>query len=669
MTFSTAETSSQPAADTRRPVFISYATADRVEALKVCEAIERRGTACWIACRDVEPGENYQEAIVAALRRSRAMVLIFSDAANNSDEIKKELSLVSRFHVPLMALRLENVEPSDAFAYELSTRQWIDLFTGWDRSLDQLVGRIDAVSPLGAAGASIPANADGQRSRPLVTQPAPARRRTLIAATAAVGIAAVATGGWFAMRPAAKVEHPLEVRLGDFQRLSPDLPAGLPQAMRDEISAAFAKDGTIGVSTAPTPPPGSKPAYVLNATVRKDADKLRVVARLANDHSGTMLWSYSFDYPTATLGLVARKLAIDTGSLMRCGLFGASTYPGAVPDPVLKDYLSFCQASGIVEFEPTKALDSARKVVAALPDFSWGWAAVESAAGAAMGSASTPVAREAMRKTAFDAAAMAIKLDPANSEALLGKAFLIDQRDRVGRERLLKQAIAARPLACECQHHAYTSFLFEVGRLDAAIGEAQRASDVRPLDGNAKVMLGMLMLEVGRAYDGKAQIEAGATLTADPHTPGLTAMLAAPFTGEWAAALTAARDPIRQSPEDWRVARIATFEAMIANDPAAKAAAARQLMALPVKSGGQVKIDLLAALGAYDAALASVEAQAADGPGIAAGLYSPLMAPGRKLPQFAALVQRVGLVDYWRRSKTRPDFCTAKDAPPVCATI
>ena len=132
-----------------RPVFVSYASADRKDALKICEAIERRGMQCWISCRDVPPGENYQEAIVRSLRNSRAMVLVFSEAANNSDEIKKELSLASRFHVSVMALRTEDVEPNDAFAYELSTRQWIDAFESWDRSIDALVQHIGRLSSPG----------------------------------------------------------------------------------------------------------------------------------------------------------------------------------------------------------------------------------------------------------------------------------------------------------------------------------------------------------------------------------------------------------------------------------------------------------------------------------------------------------------------------------------
>ena len=53
------------------PVFVSYATEDRKQALDVCKAIEGRGTRCWISMRDVPPGENYQEAIVRSEKRGR----------------------------------------------------------------------------------------------------------------------------------------------------------------------------------------------------------------------------------------------------------------------------------------------------------------------------------------------------------------------------------------------------------------------------------------------------------------------------------------------------------------------------------------------------------------------------------------------------------------------
>jgi hypothetical protein len=40
-----------------RAVFISYASPDSVVADAVCLALEREGVTCWIAPRDVVPGE------------------------------------------------------------------------------------------------------------------------------------------------------------------------------------------------------------------------------------------------------------------------------------------------------------------------------------------------------------------------------------------------------------------------------------------------------------------------------------------------------------------------------------------------------------------------------------------------------------------------------------
>lgn len=123
-------------------VFISYASQDQATAERVCAGLERRGVGCWIANRDIPGGENFQEAIVAALRAARAVVLVFSAAANRSGPIKNELALASQFRLRVIPLRLDGAAPSDAFAFELATRQWIDLREGWEAKLDQLRLRI-----------------------------------------------------------------------------------------------------------------------------------------------------------------------------------------------------------------------------------------------------------------------------------------------------------------------------------------------------------------------------------------------------------------------------------------------------------------------------------------------------------------------------------------------
>jgi hypothetical protein len=133
------------------PIFISYSSKDQKIAETICRALEARGFDCWIAARDVGPGDNFQEAIVKALRGARLMLLVFTSNANNSNEIKKEVVLAGRHHVIVVPVRVEDVVPNDALAYEFATRQWIDLFTDWEREIEHLVSQIGSILTNGSA--------------------------------------------------------------------------------------------------------------------------------------------------------------------------------------------------------------------------------------------------------------------------------------------------------------------------------------------------------------------------------------------------------------------------------------------------------------------------------------------------------------------------------------
>ena len=143
-------------------------------------------------------------------------------------------------------------------------------------------------------------------------------------------------------------------------------------ATADEIAAAFSDDGAITVSTASAPPPGSDPAYAFGGTVRREANKIRVVSRLTDERSETTIWSNSIDYDFDQLPRIPRRIAVEAGNELRCGLFGASTYPRQLPNPILADYMQYCANSGLLSHDPGRALNFANRVVAAAPDFSWG---------------------------------------------------------------------------------------------------------------------------------------------------------------------------------------------------------------------------------------------------------------------------------------------------------
>jgi hypothetical protein len=131
----------------------------------ICDALQSRGHACWISCRDIGPGENFQESIVKAIRAAKLMLLVFTSNANNSNEIKKEIVLAGRYHLTVVPVRVEDVVPNGALAYEFATRQWIDLFRDWERDIERLSSQIGSILAEGSP------NADA--SATMVAQPAP----------------------------------------------------------------------------------------------------------------------------------------------------------------------------------------------------------------------------------------------------------------------------------------------------------------------------------------------------------------------------------------------------------------------------------------------------------------------------------------------------------------
>jgi len=133
-------------------IFITYSSKDQKVARTICTALENRGLACWISSRNVRPGQNFQEQIVKAIRGARIMVLVFTTNANNSNEIKKELALASQNNLVVIPVRIEDVAPNEAFAYEFATRQWIDLFEDWEKSMAELVELIAAILDDAPAG-------------------------------------------------------------------------------------------------------------------------------------------------------------------------------------------------------------------------------------------------------------------------------------------------------------------------------------------------------------------------------------------------------------------------------------------------------------------------------------------------------------------------------------
>jgi hypothetical protein len=110
-------------------VFISYATEDKTRAEAVCENLEIAGSQCWIAPRDIGLGKLYSEEIVSALLSCRAVVLLLSSSSNKSRHVVNEIDRAFNRGVPILVLRVEDVEPVGALAYYVNGFQWLAAFS------------------------------------------------------------------------------------------------------------------------------------------------------------------------------------------------------------------------------------------------------------------------------------------------------------------------------------------------------------------------------------------------------------------------------------------------------------------------------------------------------------------------------------------------------------
>gem|GEM_PF-6639343 len=129
-----------------KDVFISFASKDQAVANATCKAIEDRGYSCWISSRDVRPGRDYAEEITAAIEQCKLMVFVYSQNSNNSDEVKREITLASQNLKIVIPLLTEDIKMSPSFRYHLATRNWIDCSQGWEASLEILFGQLEQIT-------------------------------------------------------------------------------------------------------------------------------------------------------------------------------------------------------------------------------------------------------------------------------------------------------------------------------------------------------------------------------------------------------------------------------------------------------------------------------------------------------------------------------------------
>jgi hypothetical protein len=109
-------------------VFISHSSKDKLTADAICHALEQNSIRCWIAPRDVRPGETYGAEIIGAIKGCRVFLLVFSENANASEDVANEIQNAFKRLKTIIPYRLDSSEMSDEMDYFLSRKHWIDAY-------------------------------------------------------------------------------------------------------------------------------------------------------------------------------------------------------------------------------------------------------------------------------------------------------------------------------------------------------------------------------------------------------------------------------------------------------------------------------------------------------------------------------------------------------------
>ena len=303
-------------------VFISYASQDTSVAQRLCATLEAAGLPCWIAPRDVRAGESYAAAIVQAINSCRMLVLILSKSAIESSHVLREVERASSKKRPVLSIRMDATPLPPDLEYFLSANQWLDASGGpIEQILPALVESVrdhdsaPGASTTAARSGSAPVPSPGPQTSAFLWR---TRAIAIALAVATVGLAYVVTNKLWLPKHIASEQPSVAATNAVNQKSIAVLPFTdmsekkdqeyFADGMAEEILDVLAKIPGLMVigrtssfqfkgKNADLRTIGTElnAAYVLEGSVRKFGDQVRITAQLINARTGAHEWSETYD--------------------------------------------------------------------------------------------------------------------------------------------------------------------------------------------------------------------------------------------------------------------------------------------------------------------------------------------------------------------------------------
>ncbi len=180
--------------DKSKHLFLSYSTKNEAVADKLVADLEEKGVQCWIAPRDIKPGETWAASIMNAIASSSVMILLLSEESNESVQVIREVEHAVNQRIPVIPIRLSNLEPSDAMKYFISTHQWLDAYKSkyklWSSRLFNRLTEIESSSNMFVAESRVGISEDVIHQAPSKNPSILISRKLLLSIVAMLGLIA-----------------------------------------------------------------------------------------------------------------------------------------------------------------------------------------------------------------------------------------------------------------------------------------------------------------------------------------------------------------------------------------------------------------------------------------------------------------------------------------------
>jgi adenylate cyclase len=417
--------------------------------------------------------------------------------------------------------------------------------------------------------------------------------------------------------------------------------------------------------------------HVLDGSVRRMDDRVRVATHLVEAETGVVLWSERYDRNLGDAFALQEEIAGEVAKALAVALSEARRARAPKLSAALSDAYFDARArlkSGVT----TRVMEAAtllEGVVREAPDFARAWAALASAKLEVLRLARSDRAR--LVEDAREAAQRALGIDPEQGEpyavlASLEGEFFGGWR---AREALIEKALSVEPNT-PLLLFRHGQFLVSTGRVTAGYAQQARAHALDPLDPMLTAFHGYNVWARHSKADGRRLLDEAAARHADNVFVWFMRLNTAALDGDFAAAEALRAEGERLIP---RLAETAPFKAglrmqqvmqapspeafMRLGEDFAAMAEAEPAAALDLAVALSVLGFTLPALAIFEEALDNVDAWRAGAlettrPHIGyetALLFIDQTRALRLDPGFAKLCVRIGLAGYWRETGAWPD--------------